>query len=74
MYNIYVTRFFRESQHNSERSNMADYSVEITITNESNKQHISKEVTVGEETAEKIWKSFHSIAGVIGFLSMEDIR
>lgn len=74
MYNIYVTRFFRESQSSSERSNMADYSVKITITNESNKEGISSQTTVGEENAKKIWEAYLSIAGTIPFLNIEDIR
>ena len=52
---------------------MADYSVKLIITNESNNKNISSETTVGEEKARELWDSYHSITGAFPFLTVEDI-
>ena len=53
---------------------MADYKVELIITNEKNQQNIHIGTWVTEEIAEKILKDFNSSADVIPFLGIDDIR
>lgn len=53
---------------------MADYKVELIVTNVKNQQKLSTQTYVKEETAEKILADFHSSTGTFPFLGIADIR
>lgn len=54
---------------------MADFRVELTITNtEDSRKKISSETTVGEENAERIYDTFAKLAGMIPVFTFDEIR
>lgn len=53
---------------------MADYKVELIITNESNGKSISSESTVGEERAVEIAKNFNDAIGLLNPPTLDEIR
>lgn len=53
---------------------MADYTVKLIITNESNKKQISYETILGEERTQELLDVYNETIGIVPCSNLDDIR